>query len=115
VAKNIKLKPVEVSTSPDMVHHLSGRHYEIKVSKHHRPAQIHRSIVPTSECNHDGTEHEVTDENAGDFDLRYVRRDLVLRTMAYFGEGKYESMTLNEMWDQILDKIGAPSELEPAL
>jgi len=104
---------VEVSTSPPMVHHIKGRLYEIKVDKRHRPAQIHRDVIPVVECEADGSVNEVTDENAHEYDLRYVRRDIALRTMAYFGEGNYENKTLNEMWGEILDKLGAPSGAEP--
>jgi len=55
-------------------------------------------------------EGEVTADNAHDFDLRYVRRDLTLRADAYFGEGEYQKLSWSERFEKILDAVGAPKQ-----
>lgn len=88
---------MDAQTKPAAVEHLKGRKYAVKVDKKHRPAQIHRDVVVHSYVG------EVRNDNANEFDMMYVRRDLASRLRnLYEGNGHADDMTFNQMLESLL-------------
>jgi hypothetical protein len=86
---------VSVNTSLKNVEHIKGRKYKVECDKRHRPAQIHRDVNVTV------YEDEVTDDNAGSFELRYVNTELSRDVAKQFTSNF--NMTYNDMVGVLLE------------
>lgn len=97
---------MSVETGPPAVQRIKGRTYKVTVNKRHRPAQIHRDVNVVS------YEGEVTDDNAGDYELRYVNIQLTRDVVKVLADHPHKGMTYDDMVGVLLEVAGKhPDEI----
>lgn len=88
----------DVSTTVDS-EHKGGRTYLVTVDRHHRPAQLPRSVCTAQYAD------EVTTDNADEFVLLFIREEIELRIKSLFPEEQSDNMTFNEMLELLVSGV----------